>query len=131
VGKFSERGHWDALVAQVPFDISILRLYSNDDIFDVVAAARQAAGDQAPNLLRWFRMPFPEGADAESVAALLRGLPVIAQAFVETYPVPAATSTEPLRVQQTWQDASPTGIGVDAARNEMGAGVNYVDVEYG
>jgi hypothetical protein len=126
---------WDAVTQQVPFEISLLRLYDNDDIFALDEAVRAVAGDQAPNLLRWFRLPFPEEADAEGVAAMLHELPVVEQAFVETNPVLAmATSTEPLRVTQTWQDAAPTGIGVDAARDQpggLGAGVNYVDVEYG
>jgi serine protease len=126
---------WDTLAAMVPFEISLLRLYDNDEVFALVEAARQAGGDQASELLRWFRLPFPEGADAEDAATLLARLPVVEQAFVETHAVLAmATSTEPLRTTQAWQDDAQTGIGVDAARDQpggMGAGVNYVDVEYG
>jgi hypothetical protein len=126
---------WDAIVAQAPFEIALLRLYLDDNVFAVVEAAREVLGDEAPDLLRWFRLPFPEGADAEGVAALLNQLAVVELAFVETHPIPVmATSTEPFRAAQTWQDPADAGIDVDAARDQpggMGAGVNYVDVEFG
>lgn len=128
---------WDDFVARLPFDLTIMRMYATldpDSIRALQDTAKAASGTDF-DLLHWFRVPFPENADADALAAQLRALPFVEQVFVETQPELAmARSTEPQRNNQWWQDDAPIGVGADHARDVpggLGEGVHLGDVEYG
>lgn len=89
------------------------------------------SGKEVPDLDGYFRVALNND-DGARVAAQLRTLPQIAEAYVE--PMPAASPSSPSFVsQQRYQLAAPTGIGVSAVNSWPGArgdDINIYDVEY-
>jgi hypothetical protein len=131
---------WEALTRTTPGS-SVSRLYrsaSEQQLRELMASARSSSGNaRIPNLLNFFAVSLPRGANPQSVISAVSRWSGVQTAYVEPPPVPPPVvnaADDPRASTQGYLAAAPGGINARHAWTVPGgdgAGVDFIDVEQG
>ena len=129
------RHSWEAMLPGTTLDRT-LPTVDPDAVRNKLALNEEASGSGSENLLAFFALVAPPGADPEALAASARTLPFIEAAYIEQPLLPAGINftDDPLVVAQGYLGPKPVGINALHAWAKSGgdgAGVKFVDVENG
>ena len=134
-----EGAAWDRLAAKYK-GIALVPLFASQTPEQIRSLTERAgATDRSyrpPNLLAYFAIQVPAGADAAEIAKTVSQWSSVAQAYVEPGPVPppVTPADDPRSGNQGYLDSAPDGIDAEYAwgfAGGDGAGQGLVDLEWG